>query len=842
MEKDKTQIYLVVASVIGFIIVGWSLIYCFQMLPFYLTIFVVITVLTAAAAAFPIRRLPQGEIVSAKEILTAFALASLGVEGATLVSALYCYLALSGHISKNRAPALIKTTFAVITVFLAGRASFMLLGVVVPFDYKHLLDTPWQIYQLLIFLTFYTVLHFVLNSLLEMIYVRLTEAENLPKAVFLERFKKAAGGLAIGVLIAAMMVSVAAAYTWEATFFAILVPAAVYLVTRFSFGSLTAYVHTLDTNGSRQLAMIEALASAIDARDQMSQLHVKRVQFFACRLAEIIGLGEEDIQHLKTAALFHSLGKLAVPDYILNKPGKLTESETEKLKIYPSISAGILRQVSLAEDVVRAVLHHRESWNGDGYPEGLRGDEIPLLARVLALTVAYDSMCEDRPFRKRLKREDARRVILSESGTRFDPRITDVFLRHLAQIETEFEESLQTAKDAESISLPANRAAVRQHEIGNLVNVQRNYFEHIRNANREVYALYDLARVFSGTLDLKGTVDLFVEKVRELVPLDTCTVYLYEEKTKNARSVRAVGRNAAFLNDRVIQLGDGTTGNVLLKREAVYNVSPASDFPGKYKDIATEYSAMASLPLVADDRLIGAVSVYSGELMCYDDDHMRLLDTISRIAANALSKILRHNETESRALTDQMTGLPNARALQTHFEKETARVSRTNESFHVIMLDLDDFKKVNDTFGHKAGDTVLCEVSKIMREQLREYDFLARYAGDEFVAVVPNLTEEQVGFLCHRLEKAVLSYRLNIDNLQTAKVGISIGISSYPADGSTIDQVLIRADMNMYHDKATNKPKRKAIQDAQENIEQNEKAPEFIVLSDDAHEFLDIIN
>ena len=151
---------------------------------------------------------------------------------------------------------------------------------------------------------------------------------------------------------------------------------------------------------------------------------------------------------------------------------------------------------------------------------------------------------------------------------------------------------------------------------------------------------------------------------------------------------------------------------------------------------------MASLPLIADEKLIGAVSIYSCELENYQDEHMRLLETVSRIASDTILKSLHHAETENNALTDPMTNLPNARSLQVHFENEVARAKRTGTEFQLIMLDLDGFKKVNDTFGHKVGDRLLKEVSKVMRGQLREYDFLARYAGDEFVAIIPDTSNE----------------------------------------------------------------------------------------------------
>ena len=153
-----------------------------------------------------------------------------------------------------------------------------------------------------------------------------------------------------------------------------------------------------------------------------------------------------------------------------------------------------------------------------------------------------------------------------------------------------------------------------------------------------------------------------------------------------------------------------------------------------------------------------------------------------------------------------MTGLPNARSLQTQFEKEAARASRNGGSFQLLMLDLDGFKAVNDTFGHKTGDRLLKEISRVMRGQLRDYDFLARYAGDEFVVVAPETAAEDVADLCCRIERAVSEFELKVEGSEkSARVGVSIGAASYPQNGETLDQMIAAADKRMYSAKTQHK-------------------------------------
>ena len=202
---------------------------------------------------------------------------------------------------------------------------------------------------------------------------------------------------------------------------------------------------------------------------------------------------------------------------------------------------------------------------------------------------------------------------------------------------------------------------------------------------------------------------------------------------------------------------------------------------------------------------------------------MRLLETTSRIASDAIATSLRHAETETRALTDPMTGLPNARSLGMQFEKEIARASRNGSTFQVVMLDLDGFKKVNDTYGHKAGDALLKNLSRVLQKQLREYDFLARYAGDEFVAIVPDANQKAIAELCYRMEKAVREFRLDVGHGRTARVGVSLGAASYPANGDTLDKIIISADKAMYAVKARRK---KRIQEQRAKILAEKKKKE----------------
>ena len=568
------------------------------------------------------------------------------------------------------------------------------------------------------------------------------------------------------------------------------------------------------------LATVEALATAIDARDQVGVGHVRRTQIYSVGMGEALGLSKKELNALEAGALLHDIGKLAVPDHILNKPGRLTPAETEKMKIHASVGASILEKVGFNYPVVPTVKYHHEMWDGTGYPEGLKGENIPLTSRILAVADAFDSLRGERPFRPPVSRDDARKHLLHGAGKQFDPKIVDVFLRNMRR----FEDRIKREGLAYSFSNESDK-------INNADQTQQQGFvQQIKSANREVFTLYELAKVFSASLSLEDTLSLFVKKIGELIPFDSCAVYLMNEEQTLARGVYAKGLNSRALMNKKVKPGEGVTGFALKKREPVYDYSPGLDFSNNQQKLAEDYTAMTSLPLIVGEELLGAVSLYSCELESYGEEHLRLLEAVSRIAADTISKAQKHAATETIAMTDPMTALPNARSLHIHFEKEIGRASRKASVFQVLMLDLDGFKAVNDTFGHKFGDDMLRGISGILLGQLRDYDFLARYAGDEFVAIIPETTGEAVRELCFRIEKAVADFALPVGDGRFAKVGVSIGASSYPHNGTTLEELLIAADKMMYSVKGERKRNKNKDQNQNSNNNDNQGTPDMINL------------
>lgn len=590
---------------------------------------------------------------------------------------------------------------------------------------------------------------------------------------------------------------------------------ATYLIYRSARARLQSKTGEIEALSELHLATAEALATAIDAKDQTSHCHVRRVQIYAAGMGEVFGLSPDEIAALKAGALLHDIGKLAVPPHILNKPGPLTHAEFEKMKIHTVVGAQILGRVDFPYPVIPIVRHHHEQWDGRGYPDRLRGEQIPITARIISVVDCFDSIREDRPFRRGMTLDEATALLLRGSGIHFDPVVVDQFLKHLSRFDAEIERlGLQHQCANYSTEPPIQLSEVdmsQTRERGSYIA-----YDQIKKAHREVYALYEIARTFGTSLNVEHTLEILVDKVGHVVPFDTCIVYFYDDQKGYATARHVAGKHAQRLSGRCIAFGEGVTGFALANRSAVNQLHPSLDFTDINPDAGVKYRSMASLPLFKDDVLLGALSVYSTELEQYTDDHMRLLETVTRLASDALGNAMQHAEAESNALTDPLTGLPNGRYLSLRFEEEAARARRTDRTFQVVMLDLDEFKNVNDTYGHKAGDKMLREVAHLIAGQLREYDFLARSGGDEFVALVQEVVGAQVEDLCMRIESAVSKFSLPLGRNRSARVGISIGTATFGVDGDTLDQLVVAADNEMYRMKSTHRVGRLAPDPATE--------------------------
>ena len=231
-----------------------------------------------------------------------------------------------------------------------------------------------------------------------------------------------------GVFGGMLLLLLAGLHTLDVIILLIPLPMILYMAFKHSVGRTQDQISHLGNVNRVYVAAIEALAHAMDAKDQVTHDHIRRVQERSLDLARALGVtDEEEVQAIQAASLLHDIGKLAIPEHILNKPGKLTASEFEIMKRHAPVGADILSVIDFPYPVVPIVRHHHENWDGTGYPDGLAGEQIPIGARIIAVVDCFDALTSDRPYRPRLEDAAALQVLVERKATMYDPRVVDAF-------------------------------------------------------------------------------------------------------------------------------------------------------------------------------------------------------------------------------------------------------------------------------------------------------------------------------------------------------------------------------------------------------------------------------
>jgi diguanylate cyclase (GGDEF)-like protein/putative nucleotidyltransferase with HDIG domain len=551
---------------------------------------------------------------------------------------------------------------------------------------------------------------------------------------------------------------------------------------------------------------IESLAIAIDAKDQTTHGHVRRTQIYATQMGKLFNVSPKELQALHAGALLHDIGKLAVPEYILNKPGKLTEAEFAKMKIHPTVGGDILKRVNFPYPVEDIVRYHHEKWDGSGYPKGLKAEGIPLVARIISVVDFYDATRCDRPYRKGMKREDSLNLLRGMVRSSFDPKVVETFIKHVEEFDrmidsADIQEQVSSASAMDTETATKPDAGLASDVLG-AVEEESTGFRSISDAQREVFALHEIAQTIGSSLNLSDTVTLVANKLRAIVPFDTCVIFLVDDRSGKAVAAHAVGEEAELFSRRRVNIGEGITGWVIANSRSMCNANSDLDMVGIPEEIVKRFRGILVSPLVREDGAFGAIALYSQSRTSYSSEHVRLLESVCQHASSALNNALTHEKTRESALVDPLTELPNARGFYMMLEQRIAECQRMNrEALSVLCMDIDDFKIINDKYGHSTGDRLLASVAGVIRRELRQMDILTRYAGDEFVAIMPMASSKMASSICDRIRNAVEEQLFSVREGTLIGLGVSIGVASFPDDGETSEELLTASARRMQHDK-----------------------------------------
>jgi putative nucleotidyltransferase with HDIG domain len=392
-------------------------------------------------------------------------------------------------------------------------------------------------------------------------------------------------------------------------------PVILYVTFRHAVGRAQDQIEHLGGMNQVYIATIEALAQTIDAKDQVTHDHIRRVQDNSVRLARELGVVDEgEIQALKAASLLHDVGKISVPEHILNKPGRLSPSELEIMRRHAPVGADILSVIGFPYPVVPIVRHHHENWDGTGYPDGLAGEAIPVGARILMVVDCFDALTSDRPYRPRFEAADAIKVLVDRRGTMYDPHVVDAFVAlHEAGVNEMPPASRAPVADPHAV--PAEPAAAAPAD----------------ESPRDLAAFFRLGQTLPMTDSLDDLGHAIWTQVGAEMGAAACVVFGYDESADALRPLYRAGAETVG-EETHIPLGERLSGWVAATRQSIVNSDARLDVDPDIRDHSPLQSALA-VPLADGDRCGGVLAFYATRPQAFTPVHQRMADALAPIVA-----------------------------------------------------------------------------------------------------------------------------------------------------------------------------------------------------------------
>jgi diguanylate cyclase (GGDEF)-like protein len=508
------------------------------------------------------------------------------------------------------------------------------------------------------------------------------------------------------------------------------------------------------------LSTVTALTATIQAREGYREDHLRNVAADAVALGQRLRLPEEGLRALRYAALFHSIGKIAVPAAILGKAGSLSAEERRLVQEHPVLGAQIIGSIRFLEDVAPIVRNAAERWDGTGYPDGLKGEDIPQVARILAIAIAFQAMRVDRPYRPALSVTSALSELRANAGACYDPTLVEEFA---------------------SMILARGAIEEAEQEIGGA---------------RELAILSELTPQFHSLLDLDQLLMRVLTTLEKRMPGARLGIFL-EDETSGDLVLRASTGSWAAKAQRRLARGRGVASWVMEHAQA----QVIDDVLRDPRWVQTEDDTRSALevPLMAGGRPLGVLALLHSSEAAFSQRDVTLIQAVGTQLAGAVQVAGLHERIKVAASTDALTGIHNYRYFWDRLQEEISRTERRGGELSMAYFDIDLLKKVNDEFGHLAGDAVLRTLGRVIGANVRGEDVPARYGGDEFAIVMPDTPREEAEQVVERLMELLDRTPVDIGDGRTiAMPSRSWGISTYPADGRTARELVGKADSLAY--------------------------------------------
>jgi len=539
----------------------------------------------------------------------------------------------------------------------------------------------------------------------------------------------------------------------------------------------------LDESRQVEEAAVLTLAGAIELRQAMHS-RAREYAELAERFAGYLGFDAARQRRVRYAALLQDLGKLNVPESVLKQRGRLSAEERALIMTHPVVAADLLGRFKPLADLAPLVRSHHELFNGEGYPDGLEGEAIPLETRVISVVTGFFNLTVDRPGGPAPTLAAGLDQLGRLKGVTLDPGLTDAFISLCRQAESSNAPWFEQVLQALNTSQPSAPAVERD-----ILSVADS---------RELRIIYRIARETTAVLDLDTLLDRIVTIIREVMGYYMVALLLPGSRSGELR-VGAHSGYAVDITGLTISVDEGITGWVFT--HGLAKIAPDVNAEPRYIRVDDNVRSELAFPLISRGRVVGVLNAESQQVDAFSEADVALMSAVGSQLASSLEVAQLHDSLKREASHDPLTRLNNRRLFLERTQQEVARSAASGDSFSVVFLDVDGLKRINDSYGHLAGDALLREVSNALVDAVRGEDVVARYGGDEFVVLLPATGASAAEIVAQRISDGIARHRFMAGRDLLQIPGVSLGVATFPQNGTTAEDLLAAADATLYRQK-----------------------------------------
>lgn len=706
--------------------------------------------LTILTGSFSVKVPSINAYISVSEAFVFASVLLFGAEAGTVTVLLECLVILLWMKPQGRPLYRMAFNLAApsVAIWTAGSCFYLLSGI---HPYSEVF-TPLP--RLFVPLLAFTAAYFLFNSWLVAVAVGL-ETRRSAVQIWWKNFAWLSVNYFSGASVAALIVT----YTQrlDLSTLAVIVPLLVvsYLTFRTAMGRAEDSYNHLSELNRLYLSTIETLAMAIDAKDQITHGHIRRVQIYAVGLAKHVGVTDDQLlKAIEAAALLHDMGKLAVPEHILNKPGKLTPAEFEKMKLHAGVGADILSAIDFPYPVVPIVRHHHENWDGSGYPTGIRGTDIPIGARILSVVDCFDALTSDRPYRPKLSDQEALDILMERRGSMYDPLVVDTFVRVHQEIAPERSASGALPKGA--LTEITSSSVSGREPLATVEALADGELDGAVSADAEL-AILDQA--------LSDSVVLGAQ-VCPLMRADLAILFVYDPVSDQLVVAATSPRGSGQLDALTIVLGERLSGWVAANRRTIVNSDPALDLGDFSRRSGLPLNNTLALPILNGRDLLGVLSLYRESP--FTDVERAQSESIGRLFA-------------SRLVQQRAVSLSSPNQANRPPADPLAPVSS------VLCIEILNWAEMQRQLRPDAVESAVARVGALLRESLSPGDLLVRNRDEEFVALLATGEAKDVRVLARHLRKSIWELTRTADGV---RLEVAVDVIMAPNDSAALSELL----------------------------------------------------